>query len=254
MSDESTLRSRRALLAGAAGGAAAIAANAALPASRALAVDQFLLANVDNPTTANTSLTADIADGPVLSVVNTDTDNGGGLWGQATAGPGVAGATSPSSAGVVGVSGDSAGAATELGHTGVYGYSEPGDGTTTFGAGIWGDSADFGVYGSGSTGVLGDGGTTGTGLEGFSVSGYGLYVTGKVKLATRSGRLAVPKGKASISKSVTGLASSNIVIAVLQTPETGTWVRAAVASTNKFTVYFNKALPSSSIVGWIVLN
>jgi hypothetical protein len=50
------------------------------------------------------------------------------------------------------------------------------------------------------------------------------------------------------------MTSSNVVIAVLQTPETGTWVRAAVASAGKFTVYFNKALPTSSVVGWLVLN
>ena len=91
-------------------------------------------------------------------------------------------------------------------------------------------------------------------VEGFSTSGYGLYVTGKVKLVNRSGRLAVGAGKTNIAKTVTGMTSSNIVIAVLQTAETGTWVRAAVAGTNKFTVYFNKALPTSSVVGWIVLN
>ena len=119
---------------------------------------------------------------------------------------------------------------------------------------MWGVSDDIGVYGSGGTGVVGDGGSTGTGVEGYSGSGYGLYVTGKVKLANRSGRLAVGAGKTTITKYVPGMSSSNIVIAVLQTAETGTWVRAAVAATGKFTVYFNRALPTSSIVGWIVLN
>jgi hypothetical protein len=251
---ESTLRSRRALLVGAAGGAAAVAANAALPVSRALAVDQPLLLNVANAPTTNTAVTAAITDNPVLTVENTDGVNGGGLWGKAVSGPGVAGASSSASAGIAGISGDGSGAPSNLALSGVFGYAEAGDGQTTFGSGVWGVSEDVGVYGSGGTGVVGDGGSTGTGVEGYSASGYGLYVTGKVKLANRSGRLAVGAGKTAIAKSVPGMSSSNIVIAVLQTAETGTWVRAAVAATGKFTVYFNKALPTSSVVGWIVLN
>ena len=123
------------------------------------------------------------------------------------------------------------------------------------GTGVRGVASETGtgVYGIGGTAVLGDGGATGIGLQGASVSGYGLHVTGKVKLANRSGRLPVAQGKTSITKSVSGVTSSNIVIAVLQTAETGTWVRAAVAGAGRFTVYFNKALPSSSVVGWIIL-
>jgi hypothetical protein len=157
----------------------------------------------------------------------------------------------------------------------VFGYGVAGDGVTTFGAGVWGDSPDFGVYGSGGTGVVGDGGTdgwgvygwssssygvygessTGNALMGVSASGYGLYVEGKVKFATRSGRSpSIAKGKTSWVKTLAGVTSSSIVIAVLQQAETGTWVRAAVAGSGKFTVYFNKALPTASVVGWMILN
>ena len=250
---ESKLRSRRALLAGPAGGAAAIAANAALPVSRALAVDQPLNLNVDNVPTAKTSVTAAIAGDAVLTIENTDTGDGGGLFGKAVAGPGLAGATGTASSGVAGLSGDGSGAPSNTSYTGVFGYAESA-GDNGVGSGVWGVCDDIGVYGSGSTGVYGDGGSTGTGVEGFSEAGYGLYVTGKVKLVNRSGRLAVGAGKTNIAKTVTGMTSASIVIAVLQTAESGTWVRAAVAGTNKFTVYFNKALPTSSVVGWIVLN
>jgi hypothetical protein len=240
---ESTFQSRRALLIGAAGGAAAVAASAALPVSRALAVDQPLLVNVPNAATAATTLDAALAAAATLGVNNT------GAGGQ-----GLAGTSVLSGNGVRGTSGDASGAPSDTSLTGVFGYAEGGNGSTTFGTGVWGVSDDVGVYGSGSTGVVGDGGSLGTGVEGYSVSGYGLYVTGKVKLANRSGRLAVGAGKSSIAKTVTGMTASNIVIAVLQTSETGTWVRAAVAGAGKFTVYFNKTLPTSSVVGWLVLN
>jgi hypothetical protein len=245
MSD-STFRSRRALLAGAGGAAAALAVNAAIPVSRALAVDQPLLLNVPNTGSdaVATTLAGNMADPPgVFGVNNIAMD------GTAIAGTGVAAAT-----GVRGATGDTTNAPTDTTYTGVFGYAEGGDGSTTFGAGVWGVSDDVGVYGSGSSGVVGDGGTLGTGLEGYSRTGYGLYVTGKVKLANRSGRVTVTKGHATYTKALSGLAASNIVIAVLQTNQGGTWVRAAVAGTNKFVVYFNRTLTANAVLGWIVLN
>ena len=88
---ESTLRSRRALLVGAAGGAAAVAANAALPVSRALAVDQPLLLNVPNAATVATSLSGSVAADTVLSVTNTDAGGNTALQGSSDTGTGVAG-------------------------------------------------------------------------------------------------------------------------------------------------------------------
>jgi hypothetical protein len=243
---ESKVSSRRALLVGAGGAAAALAANAALPASRVLAVDQPLLLNVTNAAAdaVATQLTGNMADPPGVFGV----DNAA-MSGTAIAGHGVALST-----GVRGATGDLAGLPDDMSYTGVFGYAEAGDGVTTFGAGVWGDSGDFGVYGTGSTGVYGDGGSAGTGLEGYSQTGYGLYVTGKVKLASRSGRVTVLKGKTSYAKALSGVAASNLVIAVLQTNQSGTWVRAAVASTNKFTVYFNRALTANAVLAWVVLN
>lgn len=280
--------SRRALLTAAASGAAAIAANAALAPAIVKGADTPLLLNVDNTGAAKTTLTTSVAD---AAIVVTNPDAGGtgvkgtgavGVVGSSAAygGTGVAAsatdysgtgvsslvtgskgrgvaATSmnPDGTGVFGVAGDPTYGPSEAPLTGVFGFAVGGDGETTLGTGVWGDSPDVGVYGSGGTGVVGDGGSTGWGLYGYSASSYGLYVEGRVKFATRSGRNSVAKGKTSWTKStgLSGVTSSNIVIAVLQTAESGTWVRAAVASTGKITVYFNRALPSSSYVGWLIL-
>ncbi len=276
--DETQARTRRSLLAAAAGSAAALAAQAALGPAAAVAADQPLLVNVPNGATASTELAALLEAGPVLKIQN-DAANGGGtavtavagpgagLLGSATTGSGVVGRASQApgrgvsgespvtGTGVFGVAGEPTNGPADASFTGVFGYADAGDGDTTMGAGVWGDSPDVGVYGTGGTGVVGDGGTSGWGLYGYSGSSYGLYVTGKVKFATRSGRNSVAKGKTRWTKStgLAGVTSSNIVIAVLQTSEAGTWVRAAVASTGKITVYFNRALPSSSYVGWLIL-
>lgn len=293
-----TRQTRRALLTAAASGAAALAANAALGASVVRAADQPLLLNTGNSASGSTSLGATLSMDTVLSVSNADTsgpntaiqgssDTGTGLAGYSTSGNGVygdamgggrgvRGGAGSNGTGVYGVAGDDSAAPSDTSLTGVFGYSVAGDGVNTMGAGVWGDSPDVGIYGSGGTGVYGDGepggwgvygwsdsgvgvrgdSDTGNALVGVSASGYGLYVTGKVKFATRSGRAAVSKGKTSYTKStgLAGVTASSIVIAVLQTVETGTWVRAAVAGTGRFTVYFNRALPSSSVVGWMILN
>lgn len=280
--------SRRALLTAAASGAAAIAANAAMSPAIVRGADVPLLLNVDNSGVARTSLTTSVADA-AMAVTNPDaggtgvrgsgavgvagssalyggtgvaasaTDYAGtGVSGWTTGSKGrgvVAGSMSPDGTGVFGTAGDPTFGPSEAPLTGVFGFAVEGDGQTTMGTGVWGHSPDVGVYGSGGTGVVGDGGTSGWGLYGYSKSSYGLYVSGKVMFATRSGRTAVAKGKTSWTKStgLAGVTSSNIVIAVLQTPESGTWVRAAVAATGKITVYFNRALPSSSSVGWLIL-
>ena len=85
------------------------------------------------------------------------------------------------------------------------------------------------------------------------MSQVALQVSGKAKFS-RSGRIAVASGKTSTSKSVAGVTTSSMVFAVLQQSETGTWVRAAVPATGKITIYFNKALPTSSVAAWFVLN
>ena len=293
--DQTRTRSRRALLTAAATGAAALAANAALPQAVVRAADVPLLLNVPNTPTGTTNLTAAI--GSMLELNDTDpastgvtvtagshgvsatvtADNGQALAGSAggansiaingtapgATSKGVMGTAAATGTGVFGGVGTLVNVATDTALTGVYGYSDQGDHVTTVGAGVWGDSPDIGVYGTGttgvygfgSTGVYGDGGTTGVGVYGYSTSGYGLWVKGKVRLENRSGRISVGAGKTYYTKTgLTGVTTSSIVIAVLQGARTGTWIRAAVPAAGKFTVYFNRALPSTTVVGWMILN
>lgn len=80
-----------------------------------------------------------------------------------------------------------------------------------------------------------------------------LWVDGRAHFKL-SGRTSMASGKSSFTKTLTGVTSSSIVIAVLQSNEAGISVRAAVPASGKFTVYLSKALTSSATVGWIVLN
>ena len=145
--------------------------------------------------------------------------------------------------------------------TGVYGEGDTG----VWGFGGWGvfgasNATGTGVYGFAGTSVPGAPANTGvfgysnagTGIHAASGTGTALYVNGKVRLS-RSGKLPVSVGKTNVVKTLAGVTTSSIIIAVLQTVETGTWVRAAVAGSGKFTVYFNRALPSSSSVGYMIL-
>jgi len=166
-----------------------------------------------------------------------------------------------------------------------------GEANGTDGTGVWGFSSNAtgtGVYGEGSTGVWGFGGwgvfgasdATGTGVYGFSGatvpgapahtgvfgysdSGYGvyaraatgtaLYVNGKAGFS-RSGKVAITAGHSSVAKSLAGVTTSSLIIAVLQTAKGGYYLVAAVPAAGKFTVYLNKAAVSTMYVAYFVVN
>ena len=233
-------RSRRALLAAAAGAAGAFAAHAALPLTAA-AAPVNLQTETDNPTTATTSVTQ-ATDGSVAFKART---------------------TNTGAAGLVGSTGDETNISADTTFTGVYGWAPTG-GANFVGAGVWGDSDDFGVYGSGSVGVYGSGST---GVIGESTSGsepgvlaYGLnasspalQVVGKVSF-NRSGRRSMSSGTKAKAVSLAGVTSTSKVFAVLATSESGRWVRAVVPAAGKFTIYLNTTLTSSAVVSWFVLD
>ena len=67
--------------------------------------------------------------------------------------------------------------------------------------------------------------------------------------------MTVAKGRTYYTKTgLSGITTSSIVMALLQSTPGGSWIRAAVPATGKITFYFNQALPSAAIVGWMVLN
>ena len=135
-SDPNAPRSRRALLAAAAGGAAAVAASAAMPLTAVAADPNDVVKGVDNPTTAQTSVTQSAA-GAIAFKAST---------------------TNPDRAGLVGATGDQTASNDDISaYTGVYGWSPTQPNPDFFATGVWGDSDDVGTYGSGTIGMMGDG-------------------------------------------------------------------------------------------------
>jgi hypothetical protein len=185
--------------------------------------------------------------------------------------------TNPDRAGLVGATGDQALIRTNLTqYTGVYGWAPeaPFPADPQFeGSGVWGDSPDDGVVGTGGlSGVLGIGGGAGVvgigddGVVGVGVSGgagvralaetaidIGLAVSGKV-LFSRSGRHTIGAGRSSLKINLAGTTSSSRVFAVLHSNRSGRYVRAVVPTTGSFTVYLNTTVTSATYVAWFVLN
>ena len=251
MPDESAPRSRRALLAAAAGGAAALAAHAALPLTAVAADPNDVVLGAANASTAPTSIANSTAGSNGFAVTSV------GL------GIGVSG-SSTGTAGVRGVSIDGTGSATAdvTAYTGVYGWSPAFPDTSGVGTGVWGDSEDFGVYGSGSVGVYGWGGV-GVIAESASTSNpaliaYGatssspaLQVNGKMKF-NRAGRKTISAGKSSLVVTMAGVTTTSKILAVLNSNRSGRYVRAVVAGSGKFTIYLNSSVSSSTYVAYFV--
>jgi len=254
-SDPNAPRSRRALLAAAAGGAAAFAATTALPLTAAAADGDPVLVGAEHTGGSETSLVITSADPldpqAAFRAHNTDAD----------------------AAGVIGASGDETLASEDTPFTGVYGWSVA-DPVDAIGSGVWGDSPDSGVVGTGSVGVLGLGGVgvwgdgsgapgvigdsdsatvAGVLARGATATGLGLSVVGKAKFS-RSGRHTIGAGRSSLTIALNGTTSGSKVFAVLNSNRSGRYVRAVVPTTNSFTVYLNAAVTSASYVAWFVLD
>jgi len=255
MPDDSTPRSRRALLAAAAGGAAALAAQAALPLTAMAANPNDVVLGTANASTATTSI-ANSTDGSNSFAV---TSVGLGIGVSATSG---------GTAGVRGISVDGTNAAstTEMAYTGAYGWSPTLPADDGFGVGVWGDSEEVGVYGSGSVAVYGfsDGGigvigeTTSTTTPaiiafGATASSPALEVNGKVKF-NRAGRKTIGAGKSTLIVNMAGVTSTSKVLAVLNSNRSSRYVRAVVPATGKFTIYLNSSVSSSTYVAYFVFD
>jgi len=155
-SDElTTPRSRRALLAAAAGAAGAFAANAAMPLAAA-AAPVNLQTEQDNLTVAFTSVTDSGANSNAFEGHATGTGSGYGLYGTSLGAGGVVGWS-------VSVPDASWFTPDVTGYTGVFGSAPTNPDTNSAGTGVWGDSEDIGVLGTGGNGVVGYGGI---GVEG----------------------------------------------------------------------------------------
>jgi hypothetical protein len=253
MPDDSTPRSRRALLAAAAGGAAALAAQAALPLTAMAADPNDVVLGSPNTATTTTSITNSTDGGTAFAGSGTGT----GYGVQATS-EGGAGSFSWS---IVAPDWWEPGFGA---YTGAFGFAPTFPDPDIAATGVWGDSPDFGVYGTGSVGVYGYGGigvigsSTDPGFPG--VKAYGntssspaLEVVGKVKF-NRAGRKSIGAGKSSLAVTMAGVTTTSKILAVLNSNRSGRYVRAVVASTGKFTIYLNSSVSSSTYVAYFVFD
>jgi hypothetical protein len=272
---ESKSPSRRALLAGALGGLGAWAASTIGRVSSVRATDGDVV-------TVGGSFT-----GTSVTRISTSTDGAMALRGDATTYIGVFG-TSTSGFEAVGVRGDS-----ESG-TGVRGISTSGAGVRgssyssngVFGqsasstaSGVYGENLSHGygvagrsnagplVGGAGAAGTLGDNTADGIGVWARSTNGIGLFADAVNSAAvalkaqgvaqfSRSGKLTILAGHASVTKSSIRIDAGTLVLAVLQQDRSGIFVRSAVpnATGDSFTVHLNKAVTSDTKVGWFIVN
>lgn len=288
--DPGARRTRRAVLASAVGGAAAVAAaQLTRPLPVAAADPNDVVLNQDNPAVALTSITQASVDTGAFRA--TAAGSGTGLEGASPAGAGVFGATSETqAAGVLGAAGSldaSTYAAAEPLNTGVYGFAN----LSEYSSGIFGESAvGWGVWGYGTFGVGGNGAVGGyfegstVGIVGFGYDGgagahvhagggtaptppantallcsvgsptqVGLEARGRIRFPSRSGRARIPAGKSSLAVTVAGVTSSNFAIATLGSNRSSRYVRAVVCSTGKITIYLNATVSSTTYVSWLVL-
>jgi hypothetical protein len=265
LEEDTKLRSRRSLLAAAAAGAAAAAASSIAPAKVA-AASTTMMTEVDNATVATTSISKSAASTATFvanaigsNAIEANTDQGTGVTGASTDTSDPAGNTR--NAGVVGVAGLTSSIADNIGLTGVYGYADASPDPSFVGAGVWGDSPDIGVVGSGATGVQGIGfwGVQGYANQSGAIAVYAqsdnsaaraLRVEGRAEF-TRSGRTTIASGASTKKVSLFGCTSSSLVIAVLASNRSGRYIRAVVPSTGYFTIYLNTSVTSTTNISWI---
>jgi hypothetical protein len=321
--DPAAPRSRRAILAGALGGAGALIANSLGRATPVAAADgdPLLLGRgttpTDNEATTATILNASVDHAFVVKTTAGNgavegwtsfggigvfgvTGNGVGVQGQSSQGPGVMGLSGPGQTdtggasrhtGVIGSTGDSTTFAENTDETGVYGFANDSGGA----AGVWGDSlqgigvvgtGDWGMYGFGSAGVVGDAASVGTGVYGFAgaeeivtpppgagvvgragagaiygvvaaasaANQFALYVAGRLRLNGPGGRTSFTSTATSKKIVLAGVTTSSFVVATLQTSISGCYVRAVVPAAGSFTIYLSKAPGKTAVVGYIVAN
>jgi hypothetical protein len=265
--DETTPRTRRAILAAALGAVgASIAGALGRPAAVVGANGDELIVGQSNNATSQTTLSTTAATGlsvtdpspsavAVSGATGASSGKGYGVRGRSagSTGVGAVGHSIGNATGVLGVSGPEAGTVPAAkAKTGVYGQAQQ----DVNARGVWGKSTSGrGVMGEATsgTGVRGEA-TTGTGVVATAASnGTALRVVGKASF-NRSGIITVPPGNISASKSI-AVTTSTMVFAMIQEAVPGVWLRAALAHAGNqdVTVYLNKTTTVSTKVAYFLL-
>jgi hypothetical protein len=194
-------------------------------------------------------------------------DSGVGLGGFSNSDNGVFGSSSIGE-GVVGESTNSRGVTGSGAIAGVEGKSSSGTGTAGFstsGIGVFGSSGSgYGVWGQ-SSGA----GKPGVRGQPFTASSIGVFaenngfagatalkVTGKSSFS-RSGKLTVPAGSSSATKSPINLGTNSLVLSTIQGNQAGVYVQGVtqVAGTSgSFTIHLSKSTTANLPVAWFIVN
>ncbi len=272
VSDSVPVRSRRDLLAMAAGGVVALVAGAlGRPQPTRAADDQAVLVGgeytatsvtkITNSTPRDSALPIDSGSGEAIQgrsgsgiAIHGVSGSYVGVWGESTSVIGVRGASDTGT----GVTGSS------LSGIGVSGVSL---GETSTAIGVGGQSPVVGVLGNSAPGVAVRGETdtgyaffgraqSGTGIYGISSTGYALRTSGRLRFDKSSGVAAVALGTRSVVvKPGFDLAPTARVLATLQGSAGGTTTvhRVVVDSTSdSFTVYLTANTTRAVRVAWLV--
>jgi hypothetical protein len=133
-----------------------------------------------------------------------------------------------------------------------------GESFSTNGTGVRGRGPLYGVYGqteNGQAGFFLASGPTGTAVHGSAPSGTALEVDGVAKFS-RSGQAPLASGASQVTVSSVPLSQTSLVLAILQSDLTNTYVRAAVpnVSGTSFTIHLNRPAPGAGSLAWFVVN
>lgn len=279
MATEAQPRTRRAVLAAAAGAAAGLVASSATPQHARGADTRYVELGGRNETDATTLIvkegdTAGLrVDSPVATAIVGTSTSFPGVLGWSAAAPGVRGL-----AGQIGVEGVATHGTGVLGlvgiesGTGVWGrvqsdsdtgahenHGVRGSTNTRSGMGVLGEA----LSPNGGTGIRGDSGAgngvvgqtaTGAGVRARSSSGTGraLVVEGRAAFSTAR-RVTISTGRSSVKVTNSAVSSSSMVLATLQQRRTGIYVAAVVPAAGSFTIYLNKAVSTSTLVAYFVI-
>ena len=222
-----SMRSRRQILAGAAGALGAIAAESVVRAPAAQAVQgSAIIAGQDNTETSATTIT-NTAGNALVAVAPNDW----GVYGSTDTDVGVMGRASSADG------------------TGTFGWS-PGTGVQGFGSGI-------GVYGVCDK-------PTGAGILAWNAAGGAAVRVGGTAEFSRSGKAVVRAEHSSVVVTLSPgppnpdppLTRESLILATIQQSRGGFFVESAVpnASGTSFTVHLNKPVTRDTKVGWFIVN
>jgi hypothetical protein len=261
MTDTPEATPRRAILAAALAGVAALAAQAMGRPTPVLAhdPDDVLLGGANIAATKTSISTASAIVALEVSSTGNGSNTGIGIHGASLESTGVQGSSSSG----VGVSGSSAldvgvygtsHSETESGVLGVNTFQGPGvhgSATGVVAAGVWGENSHGGI------GVLGTalGGSTG-GVAATFISdppGTALDVYGKTRFS-RSGRTYIAAGHSTRKITMAGVTTASYVIATPQTNRTGVFVQSVVPAAGSFTIHLNKTVAGGTYIGYLVIN